>query len=164
MVRDGYNYRSRCKRCGAIPFSEGPHHSAACVRHQPMQAIESELVLSNECRYCGVRPFIAGPHHAPDCRRFFELEPTGIRSPDAGEAVEPVPPGRQMTLEHVLDIFEASDVPLLTVEEVAETLDCSPEAARGGLEWLVERGALYKKSVGRDAEVFLLVEEPLDSP
>lgn len=161
MVSGEYNYKSPCKHCGAKPFSEGPHHHATCVRHQPMVATESDLVLQYECRYCGVEPFIAGPHHAADCRRFFEVESTGI-SLATGEKDEAIQPGRRMTLESILDIFKSAEAPALTVGEVAETLDCSPEAAHSGLKWLVDRGDLYEKSVGPNSEVFLLLEEISD--
>jgi hypothetical protein len=64
-----YNYKSKCKHCGAKPFSEGPHHERTCERWQPTRATTSDLAMSKECRYCSATPFIAGPHHKPDCRR-----------------------------------------------------------------------------------------------
>ncbi|WP_254536175.1 hypothetical protein [Halomarina litorea] len=161
MVRRGYNYRSRCLFCGVRPFSEGPHHSVTCARHQPTQTTGNDLALSHECRYCGVRPFVAGPHHLPDCRRFFIVEQTGLPFRD-DKVGEPLERGRLLSLDTVLAVFRSQEVPLLTVTELAEALGCSPEAAGGAVAWLVDRGVLYRKPVARGEDVYLLVSEPLD--
>lgn len=163
MANSGYNYSLTCQHCGAKPFSEGPHHDPDCDRHQSELATESELAQSKQCRYCNVRPFIAGPHHTPDCWRFFEVESIDTRLPDASEGETPRTESGEITFDDILAIFKSADVPLLTAEEIAETLDCSLAVARGGLDFLVERGDLYKKRVTPEAEVFLLIETDFES-
>ncbi|SEP11292.1 hypothetical protein SAMN04487948_114113 [Halogranum amylolyticum] len=163
MANSGYNYSVACTHCGAKPFSEGPHHDPDCDRHQSELATESELVQSKQCRYCNVRPFIAGPHHASDCRRFFDVKSTTTPSPNASEEEIVSTESRQITFDDILAIFRSAEVPLLTAEEVAETLDCSSAVAHGGLAHLVDRGTLYKKRVTSESEVFLLIEKDSES-
>ena len=65
-----YNYKSKCKHCGAKPFSEGPHHEQKCPRYQQSRAFNSKLAMKKQCRYCEAKPFVAGPHHSNDCKRY----------------------------------------------------------------------------------------------
>jgi hypothetical protein len=159
MANSGYNYSLTCQHCGAKPFSEGPHHDPDCDRHQSELATESELAQSKQCRYCNVRPFIAGPHHTSDCQRFFEVESTTTTpSPNASEGGMVSTEPEQITFDDILAVFKSAEVPLLTTEEIAETLDCSLAVAHGGLDFLVDRGDLYKKRLTSESAVFLLIE------
>lgn len=163
MIEFEYEYISACAYCGKRPFSEGPHHSVTCVRYKPDLATDSALALSGYCRFCDATPFLAGPHHSVSCRRFFVLESVIGPLPETGTSDDSVQPDIMPTLEHIVGVFEAAEVPLLTLGEVATGLKCSPEAARDGLERLVEHGALYRKSTGAHSEVFLLAERLSDS-
>ncbi len=159
----GYEYISACAYCGKRPFSEGPHHSVTCVRYKPDLAIDSALALSGYCRFCGATPFLAGPHHSMSCRRFFVLESVIASLPETGTSDDSVRSDVVPTLEHIVGVFEAAEVPLLTLGEVATELKCSPETVRDGLEWLVDDGTLYRKSTGAYSEVFLLAKRLSDS-
>lgn len=124
--------------------------------------MESDLAQSKRCRYCSVRPFIAGPHHASDCRRFFEVESTDTPPSDVGDRETTLRESEQISLDDVLSVFNSAEVPLLTAEEVAETLNCSSAAVHGSLERLVERGDLYSKRLSSESEVFLLIENDFE--
>lgn len=159
-----YGYVSSCKHCGAEPISEGPHHQPTCVRHQVTRALESDLARRFECRFCGVAPFVAGSHHASECRRFFEvagIDDSPSPTDDAPSTAdgEAVAEHGELTLGRLLDVFESSEAPALTADEVARAVDCSRAAARAGLNLLVEREDLRRKSVGPDSTVFVLPRE-----
>lgn len=65
----------------------------------------------------------------------------------------------QLTLESVLEVFEAAELPVLTATEVAEELGYSRPAAYHKLEELVEAGELHKKTVGARAVVYIRLNE-----
>jgi response regulator of citrate/malate metabolism len=71
---------------------------------------------------------------------------------DAGQYVE------QVTLEHVMAVFDQAELPVLTASEVAETVGCSRPAAYNKLEQLTDRGDLQKKKVGARAVVYIRLE------
>lgn len=63
------DYSSECQNCGAKPFSEGPHHSSSCSRHEDRLALSTKLAHRYSCTHCGAQPFVAGAHHKRDCPR-----------------------------------------------------------------------------------------------
>ena len=65
----------------------------------------------------------------------------------------------QLTLESVLEVFEAAELPVLTATEVAEELGYSRPAAYHKLEELVEQDELHKKNVGARAVVYIRLNE-----
>lgn len=63
-----------------------------------------------------------------------------------------------VTLDDVLDVFEAVEGPVVTSGDVAETLDCSRETARRKLRALEEQGNVAsRKTAGR--VVWWIVDE-----
>jgi len=54
-----------------------------------------------------------------------------------------------VSLEDVLDVFDAVDGPVILSADVADTLDCSRETARRKLNDLYERGDLDRRKVSR---------------
>jgi response regulator of citrate/malate metabolism len=72
---------------------------------------------------------------------------------ESGQYVE------EVTLDRVLEVFEDAEVPVLTVNEVAERLDCSRSAAYNKLEALVDEVQLHKKKVGARAVVYIKMRE-----
>jgi len=54
-----------------------------------------------------------------------------------------------VSLEDVLDVFDAVDGPVILSADVADTLDCSRETARRKLNELYERGDLDRRKVSR---------------
>ncbi|WP_049936608.1 response regulator [Haloplanus natans] len=72
---------------------------------------------------------------------------------ESGQYVEEVTP------ERVLKVFEESDAPVLTANEVAEWLDCSRSAAYNKLEMLVDNEQLEKKKVGARAVVYIWMDK-----
>ncbi|SEO88763.1 hypothetical protein SAMN05216388_10225 [Halorientalis persicus] len=71
---------------------------------------------------------------------------------ESGQYVE------EVTLDAVIDVFEAADLPVLTANEVAEALDCARPTAYNKLEALVEQNKLRKKKVGARAVVYIYPE------
>lgn len=65
----------------------------------------------------------------------------------------------QVTLDAVLEVFEDSDLPVLTASEIANELGCSRPAAYNKLETLVEQGDIHKKKVGARAAVYIWLDE-----
>lgn len=65
----------------------------------------------------------------------------------------------QVSLDDVLAVFEAVDLPVLTSREVAEQLGCSRPTAYNKLESLVDRGDIQKKEVGARAVVYIRLPE-----
>ncbi len=69
---------------------------------------------------------------------------------------------QQVTLDDVLAVFEAAEIPVLTASEVAEELGCSRPSAYNKLENLVERDEIHKKKVGARAAVYIRLGEQLE--
>jgi hypothetical protein len=70
--------------------------------------------------------------------------------------------GETVTLDAVLDVFDAVDGPVVTSGDVAERLDCSRETARRKLRALENRGTVAsRRTAGR---VVWWVVAPDDAP
>ena len=67
---------------------------------------------------------------------------------ESGQYVE------QVTLDSVMEIFDRTDVPVLTASEIADELGCSRPAAYNKLKTLVEQGKIREKNVGARAVVY----------
>ena len=65
---------------------------------------------------------------------------------------------KKYTATDVIDVFEASPVPVLTAPEVADEMGCSRMTARNLLEELVESDRLHRKKVGARAVVYIRLE------
>jgi len=59
-----------------------------------------------------------------------------------------------ITTEHVLEVLQEDENPVLTAKEVGERLDCTSEAARQRLHELRERDEVESKQVGARAVVW----------
>ncbi|GGJ17427.1 hypothetical protein GCM10008995_29060 [Halobellus salinus] len=70
-----------------------------------------------------------------------------------GEFVETV------SLENVLDVFDAVDGPVILSADVADTLGCSRETARRKLNDLYDRGDLDRRKVSRRV-IYWIPEDP----
>ncbi|WP_228546141.1 HTH domain-containing protein [Halegenticoccus tardaugens] len=72
---------------------------------------------------------------------------------DAGEFVETVTP------ERILQVLRTVDDPVATAGDIAEILDCTPEAVRQKLTVLHDQGRVARRKVGARAVVWWLTEE-----
>jgi len=71
---------------------------------------------------------------------------------DSGEFVETI------TLDRVIAAIRTADGPFVTASDIAETLDCSTEAARQKLATLNGQGRVDRRKVGARAVVWWLTE------
>lgn len=73
---------------------------------------------------------------------------------ERGQFVETITP------ERVLAAMRAVDGPVVTATDIAERLECTPEAVTPKLETLQDQGRVARRQVGARAVVWWVVEPP----
>lgn len=77
---------------------------------------------------------------------------------EGGKFVETITPAR------VLTIMRESDDPIVTASEIADALDCTPEAATKKLKILEQQGRVARRKVGARAVVWWRTETNTEPP
>ena len=73
---------------------------------------------------------------------------------DEGQFVETITP------ERVLGVMRAAETPVVTASDIADELECTPEAVTKKLKQLQEQDRVARRQVGARAVVWWLTEQP----